>query len=89
MTAKRKKERPPGRYRVINPRGIPAGRHIIRAVRRGKETGRWFEGDDYDGDAVEHWLERGFIERVDGGVTEVDEDKEMGTYPIEEVSDDD
>ena len=71
MKARRRKtaERPPGRYRVINPRGIPAGRFIIRERKGGKDTGRWFEGEEYDGDSVEHWLERGFIVPTDGGET--------------------
>ena len=76
MTGRKTKTKPPGRYRVVNPRGIPAGRHIIRTVRRGKEVGRWFEGDEYDGDSVEHWLERGFIVPIDGGQMEVSGDDE-------------
>lgn len=82
MTAKRKKERLPGRYRVINPRGIPAGHFIIRNVKHGKETGRWFEGDEYDGDSVEHWLQRGFIVPVDGGEAKVSTET---VYPVEEM----
>lgn len=76
MTAKQK-ARPPGRYVVVNPRGIPKGRHIIREVGPGpahKEKGRWYEGDEYDGDSVEHWLARGFITPVDDGETEVSGD---------------
>ena len=61
-----------GRFRVINPRGIPKGRYIIRSGKR-----RYFEGNEYDGDSVEHWLERGFIEPMDGGVTEVSRDEEV------------
>ena len=30
-------------YRVLNPRGIPEGRHILR---NGEQ--RWYEGDSFD-----------------------------------------
>ena len=52
-----------GPFVVINPRKIPKGRFIIREVVKGKEVGRWYAGDVYDGGKVEHWLERGFIEK--------------------------
>lgn len=49
-------------YRVANPRGIPAGRYIIRAGER-----MWFEGDIYDGPVTERFVRDGFIvEEVSG-----------------------
>ena len=51
-----KKPAPKGPFTVINPRGVPEGRHIIR-----DGTVRFYEGDTYHGDNVEMWLERGFI----------------------------
>ncbi len=51
-----KKATPTGPFTVINPRGIPAKRFIIR-----DGDVRFYEGDTYTGANVEMWLERGFI----------------------------
>lgn len=45
-----------GSFVVLNPRSIPKGRFIIR-----DGNVRYFEGDTYNGDKADHWLERGFI----------------------------
>lgn len=47
------------RYVVANPRGIPAGRHILRVGER-----RWYEGDVYDGPVTERLVRDGFIREV-------------------------
>lgn len=49
------------RYVVGNPRGIPAGRHILQNADKSK---RWFEGDAYDGDVADWLIERGFLVEV-------------------------
>lgn len=72
--AKEKTQHPPGMLVVVNPRGIPRGRHIFRDVRGGKEVGRWYEGDVYEGSKAEHLLERGLIVLADGGEMEVKND---------------
>ena len=49
-------------YRVMNPRGIPAGRHILRHFKR-----LWFEGDDFtppEGCDMARLLRDGLIEEV-------------------------
>ena len=52
-----------GAYTVLNPRGIPKGRHILRV---GEE--RWYEGDRFDppkGCDVKRLLRDGFIGEED------------------------
>ena len=57
-----------GRYRVLNPRGLPKGTWIIRF--RNKKAGidaRWHEGDVFDpppGMDMERFLRDGFVEEV-------------------------
>lgn len=41
---------------VANPRGIPAGRYILRNGER-----RWFEGDAYDGPVTDRLVADRFI----------------------------
>lgn len=43
-------------YIVANPRGIPAGRHILRVGDK-----RWYEGDRYDGPLSERLIKGGFV----------------------------
>lgn len=46
-------------YRVLNPRGIPKGRHILRVGDK-----RWYEGDEFDpprGIDLERFIVGGFI----------------------------
>ena len=45
-----------GHFIVANPRGIPAGRHILRVGDQ-----RWYEGDVYDGPVDERLLRDGFL----------------------------
>ena len=47
------------RYRVANPRGLPAGKWVIRVGER-----RWFEGDEYDGPGTDRFVRDGFVEEV-------------------------
>jgi hypothetical protein len=57
-----------GRYRVLNPRGLPAGAWIIRF--KSKAAGvdeRWCEGDTLDppkGMDIKRFLRDGFVEEV-------------------------
>lgn len=48
-------------YVVRNPRGIPAGRHILQNSDRSRT---WFEGDVFDGEPAAWLIERGFLEEV-------------------------
>lgn len=61
------------KYRVLNPRGLPAGAWIIRF---GAE--RWCEGDDFApprGMGLDRFLAQGFLEEVgDGRRKEADGD---------------
>lgn len=50
------------RYVVVNPRGIPKGRHIFRQGERA-----YFEGEEYDGKDHKEPLRRGFLEEVKDG----------------------
>ena len=61
-TKEKTKALPKGPFVVINPRGIPKGRFIIR-----DDDVRYFEGDTYAGEKVEMWLGRGFIKAVKRG----------------------
>lgn len=54
------------RWRVANPRGIPAGRHVL-VTRVGDEDCYWGEGDDYDGPVTDRLVDLGFIVRVPEG----------------------
>ena len=51
-----------GHFLVANPRGIPAGRHILRIGNK-----RYFEGDVYDGPADERLVRDGFLVEVNDG----------------------
>lgn len=51
-------------YIVANPRGIPAGRHILSNA---DGTKRWYEGEVYDGDIADWLIKRGFLVEVKGG----------------------
>ncbi len=57
MPTKTTKAPPKGPFVVINPRGIPKGRHILTS-----NGVKYFEGDVYAGDSAEHLLGRGVIQ---------------------------
>ena len=54
-----KKIQPSGSYIVANPRGIPAGRYIVRVGER-----RYFEGDAFEGVPPERFIRDGFVVEV-------------------------
>jgi hypothetical protein len=66
------------KYRVLNPRNLPAGAWIIRF---GSE--RWYEGDEFTppkGMGLERFLAQGFLKEVgDGKRKETDGD--LSTVP--------
>lgn len=55
------KAQPAPVYVVRNPRGIPAGRHVLRSADGSR---RWYEGDVFDGEPASWLIERGLIEEV-------------------------
>lgn len=59
-----KRKEPTSVYVVRNPRGIPAGRHILQNSDRSRQ---WFEGDVFDGEPAAWLIERGFLEEVRNG----------------------
>ena len=49
-------------YIVANPRGLPAGKWIIRDGQR-----RYFEGDTYEGTPPARFIEQGYVKEVTVG----------------------
>ena len=49
-------------YIVANPRGLPAGKWIIRDGAK-----RYFEGDTYEGTPPARFLEQGYVKEVTVG----------------------
>lgn len=64
----------PNGYKVANPRGIPAGRFIVRTT-RGGETTAFYEGDAIEpSDAFspqgwKSWIDGGFVVEVSDGAS--------------------